>query len=280
MRNSFWDHVSRQSDLKKEMMFLEKIFCESKFYLDCYSCTLINYIDRFYFLSWAAENKITYPTIGDLRSEIGIERLKKAETLDVANFLLYLECTVNLINIVFEKSEDNDALEIAKNMYFNISTNCERLNFKIVEFSKNLLKIVEKNAATTAVADKYSGKEPDLSFKVIEYNHFLLRGNIDRKREILCTIVSKFEAVRPLLKSSGFKELESDAGFLVNNLNIRYNNTDAQSRSHIPHVANMRPDELEKWYDKTYDVLLLTLLASDFSAQHKDILNLRQQFER
>ena len=156
----------------------------------------------------------------------------------------------------------------------------DSLDFKIVEFSKNLLKIVEKNAATTAVADKYSDKEPDLSFKVIEYNHFLLRGNIDRKREILCTIASKFEAVRPLLKSSGFKELESDAGFLVNNLNIRHNNTDAQSRSHIPHVANMRPDELEKWYDKTYDVLLLTLLASDFSAQHKDILNLRQQFER
>ena len=277
MRTSFWDIVRKQADLKKEMLFLENIFCKSTFYLQSYPWTLIDYINTFYFANWAAANNITCPRIADLRSHVGIARFIEAKKLSIDEFLLYLECTANLVSIVLYKSRTDGAIEIAKNMLLNIKTNCERLNFEIVEFSKGLFKIVEKNAAATAVADKYSGTDSEFSYKVIEYNHFLLKGNIDRKREILNTIASKFEAVRPQLKAIGFKDIESDAGYLVNNINIRHNNTDPQSNSYKTYIAAMPPAELEEWYDKTYDVLLLALLASDFSELHGDIQELKKK---
>jgi len=188
-----------------------------------------------------------------------------------------LEFAANIVYIAISKNQNQNAVRIAKNIFRNIMTNCERLNFEIVEFSQGLFKIVEKNAAATAVADKYSGTDSEFSYKVIEYNHFLLKGNIDRKREILNTIASKFEAVRPQLKAIGFKDIESDAGYLINNLNIRHNNADPQSTSYKTYIATMPPTELEEWYDKTYDVLLLALLASDFSEIHNDIQDLKKK---
>ena len=188
-----------------------------------------------------------------------------------------MECTVNLINLIPKNDQNIIAVEISKHMLSNIRTNCDRLNFEIVKFSEGCLKIVEKNAATTAVADKYAESDSDFSYKVIEYNHFLLKGNVGRKREILKAIADKFEAVRPQLKANGFGAVESDAGYLVNNLNIRHNNTDPQSRSHNAYVAGMQDAELEKWYDRTYDVLLLALLASDFSELHSDIQELKKK---
>lgn len=277
MRTSFWDIVGKQADLKREMLFLEKIFCEEFFYCHSIKYNLVSYINSFYFSSWAAKNGITCPTVWDLRSHIGIDDFRTSGRLSIDEFLLYLECTANLVSIVLYKSRTDEAMGIAKNMLLNIKTNCERLNFEIVEFSEGLFKIVEKNAAATAVADKYSRTDSEFSYKVIEYNHFLLEGNIDRKREILNTIASKFEAVRPQLKAIGFKDIESDAGYLINNINIRHNNTDPQSNSYKTYIAAMPPAELEEWYDKTYDVLLLALLASDFSELHGDIQELKKK---
>ena len=197
--------------------------------------------------------------------------------MSIDKFLLYLECTANLVSIVLYKSRTDGAMGIAKNMLLNIKTNCERLNFEIREFSQGCFKIVEKNVAATAVADKYSETDSEFSYKVIEYNHFLLKGNLDRKREILNAIAAKFEAVRQQLKANGFGIVESDAGYLVNNLDIRHNNTDPQSPSHKAYVAEMNFGELEEWYDKTYDVLLLALLASDFSEIHNDIQELKKK---
>lgn len=277
MRTSFWDIVGKQADLKREMLFLEKIFCEEFFYCHSIKYNLASYINRFYFSSWAAKNGITCPTVWDLRSHIGIDDFRTSGRLSIDEFLLYLECTANLVSIVLYKSRTDGAMGIAKNMLLNIKTNCERLNFEIREFSQGCFKIVEKNVAATAVADKYSETDSEFSYKVIEYNHFLLKGNLDRKREILNAIAAKFEAVRPQLKANGFGAVENDAGYLVNNLDIRHNNTDPQSPSHKAYVAEMNSGELEKWYDKTYDVLLLALLASDFSEMRSDIQELKKK---
>ena len=280
MRTSFWDIVGTTSNFEDEIRYIDKSLYHTEFYPDSLNYgrySLAEYIDSFYFSSWAAKNKITCPSIADLRSRLQIDNFNHSQRLPLENFLLYLEFTANIVYIAISKNSNQRAKGIAKNIFLNIKTNCERLNFEIVEFSQGLIKIVEKNAAATAVADKYSGTDSEFSYKVIEYNHFLLKGNIDRKREILNTIASKFEAVRPQLKAIGFKDIESDAGYLINNLNIRHNNTDPQSNSYKTYIAAMPPAELEKWYDKTYDVLLLALLASDFSELHSDIQELKKK---
>ena len=278
MRTSFWDIVGTTSNFEDEIRYIDKYLYHTKFYisdLDYSNYSLVEYIDSFYFSSWAAKNKITCPTIADLRSRLQIDNFNHSQRLPLEKFLLYLEFTANIVYIAISKNSNQGAVRIAKNIFRNIMTNCERLNFKLEIFSEGLIKIVEKNAAATAVADKYSGRDSEFSYKVIEYNHFLLKGNLGRKREILNAIADKFEAVKPKLKANGFGNIESDAGYLVNNINIRHNNTDPQSKSHKAHVVAMPSAELEEWYDKTYDVLLLALLASDFSELHGEVQELK-----
>ncbi len=278
MRTSFWDIAGTQANFEDEINYIDKSLYHTKFYLDSLNYgrySLAEYIDSFYFSNWATLHKITCPSIADLRSRLHIDNFKHSQSLPLEKFLIYLEFAANIVYIAISKNQNQNAVRIARNIFRNIMTNCERLNFEIVEFSEGLFKIVEKNAAATAVADKYSGRDSEFSYKVIEYNHFLLKGNMGRKREILNAIADKFEAVKPKLKANGFGNIESDAGYLVNNINIRHNNTDPQSKSHKAHVAAMPSAELEDWYDKTYDVLLLALLASDFSELHGEVQELK-----
>ena len=278
MRTSFWDIVGKQANFEEEIRYIDKSLYHTLFYVDNKRYSLVDYIEAFYFLSWAAKNKITCPSIADLRSRLQIDEAVRFALLKVEDFLLYLEFAANLVAIVILKDYNQRVKTIAENIFRNIATNCERLNFEIAKFSEEgPFKLVEKNAAATAVADKYSGRDSEFSYKVIEYNHFLLKGNLDRKREILNAIAAKFEAVRLQLKANGFGAVENDAGYLVNNLDIRHNNTDPQSPSHKAYVAEMNSGELEKWYDKSYDVLLLALLASDFSEMRSDIQELKKK---
>lgn len=278
MRTSFWDIVSKQASFEDEIHYINQFLYHTLFYdVDCTRYSLVDYIDAFYFSCWAAKNKITCPSIADLRSRLQIDEVVRSASLKVDNVLLYLEFVANLVFPVLRNPRNRDAFDIADKIYRNIQINCEWLNFKLEIFSEDRIKIVEKNATATAVADKYSGTDSEFAYKVIEYNHFLLKGNIGRKREILNAIADKFEAVKQKLKSNGFSNVESDAGYLVNNINIRHNNTDPQSKSHKAYVAALPSAELEKWYDKTYDVLLLALLASDFSELHSDIQELKEK---
>lgn len=277
MRTSFGDIVGKQASFEDEIRYVDKALYHTLFYVNYNRYSLVDYIESFYFSSWAAKNKITCPTIADLRSRLQIDEAARSASLKVEDFLLYLEFVANIVFPVLLKTSNSDAVNIAHNIYLNIQTNCERLNFKLEIFSEGLIKIVEKNAAATAVADKYSKADLEFSYKVIEYNHFLLKGNLGRKREILTAIADKFEAVKPKLKANGFGNIESDAGYLINNLNIRHNNADPQSKSHKAHIAAMPPAELEEWYDKTYDVLLLALLASDFSELHGEVQELKEK---
>lgn len=281
MRTSFWDIVGKQASFEDEIRYIDKYLYHTKFHisdLDYSNYSLVEYIDSFYFSNWAALNKITCPSIADLRSRLQIDEAVRSASLKVEDFLLYLEFAANLVAIVILKDYNKRVKTIAENIFRNIATNCERLNFEIAKFSEEgPFKLVEKNAAATAVADKYSGTDSEFSYKVIEYNHFLLKGNLGRKREILQAIADKFEAVKPKLKANGFGNIENDAGYLVNNINIRHNNTDPQSNSYKTYIAAMPPAELEEWYDKTYDVLLLALLASDFSELHGDIQELKKK---
>ena len=67
---------------------------------------------------------------------------------------------------------------------------------KILEDEERVL-LLEKNAAATAVAEITPS---EISNKIIEYNHFLLKGNIEEKWKILLVLADKFEPVKNELK--------------------------------------------------------------------------------
>ncbi|MBQ7208196.1 MAG: hypothetical protein IJS01_10405 [Lentisphaeria bacterium] len=286
MRKSFWELATEFAGVENELWALNELFNREMY------CTKTSaaktgvkyYINRDSYLQWAAENAITSPSIGHLFRRLGldglIKRIDAGGKIKPDEFLLYMETLYNLVRLANTKTQWS-AIAVATLVQIrsSIEANCARLGYEIQKRGDRKYIIVEKDAAATAVADKYAAENQDFSFKVIEYNHFILRGNIDRKREILLAIGQKFESVRPQLESGNFKDVAKDAGLLLNKLNIRHNNTSPDSKSYNAVVAQMPPKELEVWYDKTYSVLLLALLADDFSTLHKEIKELKAQIE-
>ena len=284
MRKSFWELATTFAGFKDEISSLNEIFNIRKYCIDGSRSlnTIRYYIDNEFYPTWAYKHKITFPNIYSLMQYLGIfdlsSRAQMGEAVSLEKFLLYTETIYNLVsidNVIANPFIVDPVLQLKH----NIEIDCERLGFEIKKTKEEKYIIVEKNAAATAVADKYADTELDLSFKVIEYNHFLLKGNIDRKEEILLALWKKFEPVAKRLAASSFKSVADDAGYLLNNLDIRHSNTSPEIKNYKPHVAQMPPKELEEWYDKTYNILLLALLADDFSALHKEIKELKAQIE-
>ena len=118
---------------------------------------------------------------------------------------------------------------------------------------------VEKSPAAIAVAE--SDLIPkELSYRIISYNHYSMKGQLEAKKSALVQLASLLEPKRSSLKKAD-KTLESDLFYLFNNLNIRHNNVDpADSAKYKPFIVQMKQEELEHWYDETYQMCLLAFL--------------------
>ena len=283
MRKSFWELATKFAGYGEEMSSINQLFNETMVY--CHdlgkNLTVKEYIDRTSFHRWMHDNGLTAISIDNLMEKLKMDffnsqgiRLEFTQE----EFLLYAETIYNLVNM--KGKAERNIIDVISLINHDIEIDCERLGFEIKKTGEEKYIIVEKNAAATAVADKYADGDLAFSHKVIEYNHFLLRGNIDRKREILLAIGQKFEPIRRRLEGSPFKSVSEDARALLNNLNIRHDNISPEDKTHYNAVVDQMPNgDLEEWYDKTYSVLLLALLADDFSALHKEIKELKAQIE-
>ncbi len=118
---------------------------------------------------------------------------------------------------------------------------------------------VPKDQAAISVAEII---DPDLSYRVIEYNHYSMKGDLDRKKNILLALSDKLESQRSALKQAN-SALESDLFYLFNKVNIRHNNIDKAGKKYKPYAASMDKETLEKWYDDTYQMCLLAFLEID-----------------
>ena len=99
----------------------------------------------------------------------------------------------------------------------------------------------------------------DISYKVIEYNHHSLKGDLAGKKAILLLLADKLEAGKEKLAQKD-NTLKANLFFAFNNLDIRHNNCNIESRYYKEYVANMDKKELENWYDETYQLCLIAFL--------------------
>ena len=118
---------------------------------------------------------------------------------------------------------------------------------------------------------------PDISYKVLEYNHYTMKGDIARKRETLRILADQLEPKRAELATIN-KELASNVFFMFNNMNIRHNNSTEGDKNYKEVVAKMTQDELENWYDETYQLCLLAFLELDNVERTKKVAQLKASF--
>ena len=74
------------------------------------------------------------------------------------------------------------------------------------------------------------------------------------------------------------KELANTVFFMFNNMNIRHNNSTEGDKNYREVVAKMTQDELEGWYDETYQMCLLAFLELDNVERTKKVSQLKVSF--
>lgn len=118
---------------------------------------------------------------------------------------------------------------------------------------------------------------PEISYKVLEYNHYTMKGDIARKKETLRILADQLEPKRADLTAIN-KELASNVFFMFNNMNIRHNNRTEGDKNYKEVVAKMTQDALESWYDETYQLCLLAFLELDNVERTKKVAQLKASF--
>lgn len=124
---------------------------------------------------------------------------------------------------------------------------------------KGITDLVPKDQAAIAVAEILI--DPNLSYRVIEYNHHSMKGDIERKRATLLVLGDKLEPQLQRLKQIN-ATLESNLSMLLNNVNVRHNNKEP-GKNYKKYVAEMKDEEIEQWYDDLYQMILLAFLELD-----------------
>ena len=137
---------------------------------------------------------------------------------------------------------------------------------------------VEKSPEAIAVSESEI-LPVDLSYKVLEYNHYALHGKLEKKKQILLSIASVLEANREELKKTDCS-LCSDVFYAFNNLNIRHNNIDSGvSKKYKSTVAGMKNEQIEFWYDEVYRMCLLAFMELEQAKRKPQFNHLKDAIE-
>ena len=134
---------------------------------------------------------------------------------------------------------------------------------------------VEKNQAAISVSEIVP---KEISYKVISYNHHTYKGDLESKREILVKLAYVLEPKESALASID-NQFKSDLFYLLNTLGLRHNNLDPEGKQYKAFVANMTKEELEHWYDETYQMCLLAFLRIEHIERKKAINELKKKVE-
>ena len=191
------------------------------------------------------------------------QKVSNKRNPSVDDIVMMLEYYSNIIPVLWTKCLGNSSFNMmASDSFFMLTGNMEllleHLNHERCPFEEDeKVLLIPKNPAATAVAE-ISSKETALA--ILKYHHASLKGQLEEKKDLLRRIAKEYE---PLLDKgvSGFSDYFTRANGLLNNLDIRHNNTEGKRKHNF--IANMPRKELEKWYDELYQLLLFCVLIKD-----------------
>ena len=139
-------------------------------------------------------------------------------------------------------------IQILHKVEMHIESCMEDIGYKEVE-RDGIIIFVENNQAAISASEII---EPELAYSVLEYNHYKLKGNLARKRDILKNLADSIEHDRTALKSIN-SNFTSDLFQLLNKF-IRHDN------SNNNYISSMSDSEIEDVYDDIYQMWLLAKL--------------------
>lgn len=272
MRKNFYELLAKRDfDAKKEYATLWTLFCIEKSYHTGYgSYAMAPWVDQKLFRDFAFRG--SFATLKDMMDEFGIQ---EHSAVDVDKILLFCELLIAVLP-QYGVAYDEYLSKQRRTIFENIDYILERTNHEKKKDPNGNWIIVEKNKAATLAAQLVDDEV--VAFELIEYNHFALKGNLEGKKKLLFSIAAYIEPIlkSKVLQKSGYKQLESDAGFLFNNFHIRHNNKTGTAAQ--DYITTVKDAELEEWYDKAYEVALSVIIMNDYLTIGKDIADIKTKY--
>lgn len=272
MRTNFYELLSkREFNARAEYDSLwHLLMVEHNVVLHSYFKPLSEYIDECYFRELACRGSFT--NLSELMNAVG---LNEYHTVDIDHLLLFCEFLVAVLPE--DMAKKHSRIEAQRNTILgNIHYILEQTNHKFVPNADGNLIIVAKNKAATLAAEVV--QEETIAFDIIEYNHFAIKGHLAEKKAILISIAGYIEPIlnSKALSSAGYKQLESDAGFVFNNFHIRHNNKEGSKAN--DYIATIGNKDLEEWYDKAYELALSVIIINDYLSIGKEINEIKPKY--
>lgn len=139
-----------------------------------------------------------------------------------------------------------------------------------------LVIFVPKDSVAIAVSELERIPE-NISYKIIAYNHHSM--DIERKKQTLLLLANLLEPHEKKLNQID-SPLKKDLFYALNNFNIRHNNVDPADKGNYKKVvAEMSQEELERWYDKTYQMCLMAFMRLDHADGRAEFNELQARIE-
>lgn len=276
MRKNIFQILQEHFDIKKEIKRIQELFEDDLFYKKNTRYSPEGLVDYYVFYGWKQRNRCL--NTDDLKEVLDIDNIAERKTITIEETITYLEYVENILYLAYEYIKDKEDF----NYYWdytvlneNIESLLEHLNLETYYFDEDeMALIIEKDEKVTAAAEIL----PSLGIKIVKYNHYTLKGNIEEKKDIILSLANKLESQRKQLEKLD-KQLASDLFYMLNNMNLRHNNADKSGKNYQPFLSKMRVNTLEKWYDETYQLELLAFLLIDNEKRSKKISVLKQKME-
>lgn len=245
-------------DIHREYDRLYNLFCLKK--IDAYTDNQTT------LMLFCYENFLSFPfrktciSLDDFETTFGYHFEEYPPAFNLDYLVSFCEYTYNLICLIRQNSINYRTNELNNALWFftkQVETVVEAIGY-MPNTQGDITDFVPKDQAAISVAEIV---EPELSYKVIEYNHHSMKGDLERKKAILVALGRKLEPKRGKLKQIN-DSLESNIFMLLNNMNVRHNNKEP-GKKYKKYVAEMEDEELEQWYDDLYQMILLAFLELD-----------------
>ncbi len=272
-RQNYFDILNRmefdpQRELKNLMNLLKM---ERNFKSNYYETSLNSTISR---------NFLDYPNRSTFTSYSQMIEVIISNIYDTTEQLfVFSELLVDIFNNLEGKFTEKEC-QFIQVIFDNITRFLELSNHELITLENGDKIIVEKNVYASEVSQIISETNIQDAIKVLEYNHFANKGNIQRKKEILIALANYLEPFRrelnnseelkDILKVNNQKVIAFEKLFeMYNNFGLRHNNS---NQYHL----DLADDELEQWYDDIYTSTLFVILSMDESRILSKLKTLRE----
>lgn len=238
-------------------------------------------INRLFSIRYYAEIDGTYYTLKEMAENWFPYWKNRGRCLDFSDYL----DTIEYENIVAEAPNDIDAFITFIEFVYNMWHLCEKNNFFFEygtvssrDIIRNMMDEVLSEMNQKAYYDSETERcligedspqvtaaveatEPEIASLILQYNYRRLVGDIATKKIILVQLGHDIMGKESALRANNQINLFESITRALNNLDLRHNNTDPGSNDYKEQVAHLTGEELEKWYDETYQLILYANLV-------------------